>query len=279
MSDLRWIERPDIAQPIVICAFEGWNDAGESSTEAVRVLQDLWESVPIAEIDPERFFDFTTARPHVVRHDDGVRRIEWPANEFHLARPAGSPPIILLSGVEPQLSWRTFSQCVLELCEAVDARLLLTLGSLLAEVPHTRATTVFGSTSDERVAEALGFELSRYEGPIGITGVLGERCAQAGRHAAALWAAVPSYVPAAPSPKAAKALVDRVAELLSIEPPTTFLEDEIEEYEEQISDLVAEDEETVAYVAHLEERYDHEAAADSKAEALVTEVEAFLRNL
>lgn len=279
MSHLRWIDRPDIDQPIVICAFEGWNDAGESSTEAVRVLQDVWESVPIAEIDPERFFDFTTARPHVVRDDDGGRRIEWPTNEFHLAQRAGAPPIILLSGVEPQLSWRTFSECVLEVCEAVNARLVLTLGSLLAEVPHTRAATVFGSTSDDEVAEALGFEMSRYEGPIGITGVIGELCARAGRHTAALWAAVPSYVPAAPSPKAAKALVDKVADLLSIDPPATFLEDEIEEYEAQISELVSEDEETVAYVAHLEERYDSEAAADSKAEALVTEVEAFLRNL
>lgn len=279
VSQLRWFERPRIAQPIVVCAFEGWNDAGESSTEALRALLDAWGGELIADIDPEEFFDFSTNRPHLVRDDDGTRRIEWPTNEFLLVQPPDAPPLIVLCGVEPQLRWRTFASCVLEVCEALDARLLLTLGSLLAEVPHTRDTPVYGSATDEQVATILGFETSRYEGPIGITGVIGDVCNAAGRHTAALWAAVPSYVPAAPSPKAAKALVDRLAELLSIDAPHTFLVEEIEDYERQISELVAEDDETLAYVAHLEERYDHEAATESTAEALVTEVEAFLRNL
>lgn len=263
----------------MIVAFEGWNDAGEAATEAVNALQNVWDSTPFASIDPEEFFDFTATRPHVVRGEDGTRSIEWPRNEFHLARPEGAPPVVLLSGTEPQLRWRTFSEAVLDVCTALDARLVLTLGSLLAEVPHSRPTNVFGSAADDQVAAVLGFEVSRYEGPTGIGGVLHDLCASVGRNAASLWATVPSYVPAAPSPKAARALAAEVCSILSVELPPTELDAEVDAYEQQISELVAENDDTATYVAHLEERYDQDAIAGDGAQALVTEVEAFLRDL
>lgn len=274
---MRWSSRPDLNQPVVIAAFEGWNDAGEAATEAVAHLSRAWGAVPFAELDPEDFYDFTSVRPVVHRTDDGRREITWPENAFHRAAPSDAPSVVLLRGVEPQLRWRTFCDDVLEVATAVGARLVVTLGALLADVAHSRPTPVYGTAYDDKVAAALHFEESRYEGPTGVVGVLHDRCHQRGINSASLWAAVPSYVPAAPSPKAALALVERVCDLLGTPVPPTDLTEEAGRYEAQISELVVEDEETAAYVAHLEETYDTEALAEGNADALVLEVERFLR--
>ncbi len=263
----------------MIAAFEGWNDAGESATEAVRTLREAWGAVAFADIDPEEYFDFTSVRPHVRIDDDGGRRILWPENEFHWAQPPGAPAVILVRGIEPQLRWRTFCDDIIEVASFAHARLVITLGALLADVAHTRPTSVYGTAYDEKVAEALHLEASRYEGPTGVVGVLHDRCFQRGFNSASLWAAVPSYVPAAPSPKAALALVERVCTILGTEVPPTELVGAAEAYETQISDLVTEDEETAAYVAHLEETYDHETLTGDTADELVSEVEQFLREL
>jgi proteasome assembly chaperone (PAC2) family protein len=278
VSSLRWSGRPSLNQPIIIAAFEGWNDAGEAATEAVRHLGEGWGAVPFCDLDPEDFYDFTTTRPVVHLDDEGHRVITWPENEFRWALPDGAPPVVLLGGVEPQLRWRSFCDDIVELATTIQARLVITLGALLADVAHSRPTTVFGTAYDDAVSDALHLETSRYEGPTGVVGVLHDRCRHHGVNSASLWAAVPSYVPAAPSPKAALALVDRVCAILGTDAPTGDLAGEAAAYEAQITELVTEDEETAAYVAHLEETYDSEVIAEDNADELVLEVERFLRD-
>jgi predicted ATP-grasp superfamily ATP-dependent carboligase len=278
VSALRWTQRPDVDQPVIVVAFEGWNDAGEAASHAVAYLASRWDATEFVTIDPEEFYDFTVTRPQTRIVDGDVRAIDWPTNSFSLARPEGSPAVVLLSGVEPQLKWRTFCGHVIEVAEVLDARLVLTLGALLADVPHSRPTSVFGTAYDRQVMDALDLEPSQYEGPTGIVGVLHAECFARDIHSASLWAAVPSYVAAAPSPKAAHALVERVCELLGTDLGCDDLTDASNEYERQISDLVAEDPETEAYVQHLEETHDSDEHAVASLDELVAEVERFLRD-
>lgn len=277
VSHLRWISRPVLRQPIVIAAFEGWNDAGEAATQAVAHLAEVWNAQPFAEIDPEEFYDFTTVRPQVRIDDGDLRRIEWPTNRFSHTVSPHRPDLVLLGGVEPQLRWRTFCGQILDVAETIGARLVLTLGALLADVPHSRPTAVFGTAYEARVIEALHLEPSQYEGPTGVVGVLHAEARQRGINSASLWAAVPSYVAAAPSPKAALALVERVGALLGMEIPLGELREAAAAYEAEITELVAEDEDTEAYVRHLEQRHDEERSAVDHADTLVAEVERFLR--
>ncbi len=279
LPHLRWSAQPDLpAGPVLLAAFGGWNDAGDAATAAVDHFAEQWSARPFADIDPEVFFDFTATRPEVRIDVQGVRRIEWPANTFkHCIAPSGLG-VVTLSGVEPQLRWRTFCDHVLGVAIAVGARTVVTLGALLAEVPHSRPVSVFGTAYDEDDASQLDLLPSRYEGPTGITGVLHSACHEAGIRSAALWAAVPTYVPAAPSPKAALALVQRTANLLDVQVDTTELRFATDAYEHQVSQLVAEDEETTEYVAHLEQRYDEEPAGVTDGDSLVDEVERFLRD-
>lgn len=277
MSHLRWSSRPHLDQPILVAGFEGWNDAGDAASGAIDHLVDHWGAVPFADVDPEDFYDFTATRPHVRIDEGNLRRIDWPANRFTWAAPPGSPPVILLRGIEPQLRWRTFGEQVLEVASTLRVRLVLTLGALLADVPHTRPTSVYGTADDPKVIDALGLEPSRYEGPTGIVGVLHAACRDGGVNSASLWAAVPSYVGAAPSPKATLALVERVAAILGTPPPVGPLPDAAAAYEDQIDQLVAEDPETVSYVEHLEATHDREALAGSGGADIVAEIERFLR--
>src|SRR6478735_807829 len=205
------------------------------------------------------------------------RVIDWPENRFHVSSGVDQVDVVLIRGVEPQLRWRTFSEQVLDVATALDARLVLTLGALLADVPHTRPTAVFGTSYDPVVVDALRLEPSRYEGPTGIVGVLHDACRARGINSASLWATVPSYVASAPSPKAALALVERVGGMLGIEVPVGDLLEAAADYEQQITDLMSEDEDTVAYVRHLEEQQDREEVEGDNVADLVAEVERFLR--
>jgi proteasome assembly chaperone (PAC2) family protein len=242
-------------------------------------LAEQWGATTFADIDPEVFYDFTVTRPEVRVDFDGIRRIDWPKNEFRSAHATPhNVDVILLSGTEPQLKWRTFCEHVIGVAVATNARMVVTFGALLAEVPHSRPVSVFGATYDEASTEALDLLPSRYEGPTGITGVLHNACSEAGIRSAALWAAVPTYVPSSPSPKAALALIDRAARLLEVTIDTTELKFATDAYEHQVSMLVAEDDETTEYVAHLEQRYDEEPDRFTDSESLVDEVERFLRD-
>ena len=275
---LRWTERPQLRQPVLICAFEGWNDAGDAATFAVSYLAERWETETFADIDPEEFYDFTATRPRV-RLDEGEQReIVWPANEFvHGTLPGRDRDVVLLRGHEPQLRWRSFSEQIVRVARELDVQLVVTLGALLAEVPHSRPVSVIGTAADDELIERLDLRRSTYEGPTGIVGVLQDAFRSAGIPAASLWAAVPTYVPGAPSPKAALALIERAAGLLDTGVVTTELEIAAASYERQIDELVGEDEETATYVADLEHRYDAGEDNFGDASSLVEEVERFLR--
>ena len=261
---------------MLIAAFEGWNDAGDAASSAVKWFGDRWELSPFADIDPEEFFDFTSTRPEV-RIEDEQRIVDWPTNQFLCGKlPGTERDVVVLLGVEPQLRWRTFTDLVLEVAAAYDASMVVTLGALLAEVPHSRPVSVAGTAYDRAVVERLALEQSRYEGPTGIVGVLHSRCREAGFASASLWAAVPTYVPGAPSPKATLALVEKTAALLDVRVVTTDLEIAAASYERQINELVDDDEETRDYVSALEQRHDEAIEADEPG-ALIEEVERFLR--
>jgi predicted ATP-grasp superfamily ATP-dependent carboligase len=263
---------------VLITAFEGWNDAGDAASTALSYLGDAWESEPFATIDPEVFYDFTSTRPKVHLGPGGHRRIEWPENAFASARVSDDLHVVTLLGTEPQLRWRTFCDQVIGVARYLDVRLVLTVGALLSEVPHTRPTPVYGAAYDAEVTRRLGLTPSAYEGPTGIVGVLHAAFADAGLPSASLWAAVPTYVPSAPSPKAALALVERAARLLEVDVDTDDLAAETHAYEDQISLLVEADEESRDYVEHLEASYDEdEEPSEEGADRLVAEVERFLR--
>jgi predicted ATP-grasp superfamily ATP-dependent carboligase len=277
MAYLSWTDRPTGERPVMVVAFEGWNDAGDAATAAVEYLAEQWQARAFAEIDPEDFYDFTSTRP-TVRTEDGLTRIiDWPRNTFSWARPPGTGGVVLMRGVEPQLKWRTFCEQVLHVATMLDCGMVLTLGALLADVAHTRPTPVFGNAYDQGVIDALDMEPSHYEGPTGIVGVLHAECADTRLDSASLWAAVSAYVPSAPSAKSALALVQQAAVLLGIPVDTTELDRAAAEYEQEISDLVTEDESTAEYVRHLEEQHDRNAGAVRSADDLVEEVERFLR--
>ena len=259
----------------MIAAFEGWNDAGDAASTAARWLRDRWAPDLLAEIDAEEFYDFTATRPRVHLDDGGSREIQWPANTFTVGS-AGNVDTVVLLGNEPQLRWRTFCRQIVEVAEALDARLVLTLGALLAEVPHTRPTSVVGTAVDQGLIDRLDLAPSTYEGPTGIVGVLQDACAKAGLASASLWAAVPAYVPGAPSPKAALALVERTAELLGVAAVATDLDIAAAAYERQVSEVVVDDDEMTEYVQGLEERFDSDEGVPSA--SLVEEVERFLRD-
>ncbi len=282
---LIWSRQPQLRRPIIVAAFEGWNDAGDAASTAVRHLRDRLGARPFASVDPEVFFDFTSTRPIVEIDENDTRLIRWPSIEVCATDDRDGLEVITLLGIEPQLRWRTFCNEIVDLARATNAHLVLTLGALLAEVAHTRPTSVFGTSYDEHLALQLGLEPSRYEGPTGIIGVLHNYCIEAGIPSASLWAGVPSYVPGATSPKAALALVNRVGEFLGTTVPGIDLEIASAAYERQVTRLVGEDEETALYVQQLESRFDNgddddddEIDPEIDAESFVEQVEQFLRN-
>jgi proteasome assembly chaperone (PAC2) family protein len=274
-------DTPDLKSPILVAAFRGWNDGGQGASLAAGYLAKLWNAQRFAEIDPENFFDFQVTRPHVSLVDGMTRQIEWPETAFrHATLPGAERDAVLLTGNEPNVRWKAFTQLIVGLAQELRVELVITLGSLLADVPHTRPAPVTGSASDQELVDRLGLEASRYEGPTGIVGVLHDACRSAGLQSASLWAAVPHYVSLAPSPRAAQALCDRLGELLSVEIDTQELREAGEAYSEQVSAAVATDEETQAYVEELEQRTDEisEEAQLPSGDALAAELTRFLRD-
>ena len=264
----------------MIAAFRGWNDGGQGASLATGYLAKLWDAKRFAEIDPENFFDFQATRPHVSLEDGLTRRIEWPSTVFYHGRPDGlDRDAVLLLGIEPNLRWRTFTDLVVGFTKELGVELVVTLGALLADVPHTRPCPVTGSATDSQLVERLGLSASRYEGPTGIVGVLHDACRQAELPSASLWAAVPHYVSLTPSPKAALALVDRLGDLLGAEIDTGELEEASENYSEQVSEAVSSDPDTAAYIEELEQRADTlaEEAELPSGDALAAELTRFLR--
>ena len=283
MSHLRWHgDRPGLHRPVLLAAFEGWNDAGESATTAVRFLGRTLGATKLVSVEAEEFYDFTVARPQV-RLDEGLTRsIEWPDPSIELAQLPNGRHLLLLTGIEPALKWRTFTREVATVAAEAGVEMALTLGALLADVPHTRPVRVTGTATDADLATELGFTRSRYEGPTGILSVLLAACQDAGMRAASLWATTPHYLRETQSPKAALALVERVGRMLDFSVDTSELEIATAAYERQVDEMLSGEDDVADYVRRLEEdgfedEGDGETFELPSTEELASEVERFLR--
>src|SRR5213080_3063511 len=272
-SELRVSARPELSRPVLIAAFRGWNDGAQAASLAAGYLAKLWGAEQIADVDPEGFFDFQATRPHVSLVDGITRRIDWPETAFYHARPRRlDRDVVLLLGIEPNVRWRAFTELVVGHTQELGVELVVTLGALLADVPHTRPSPVTGSASDENLVKELGLSTSRYGGPTGIVGVLHDACNKAGIPSASLWAAVPHYVSLTPSPRAASALCERLGGLLGIKIDTEELDQAAETYEEQVSQAVASDEELEQRADTVEEDFELPSG-----DALAAELTRYLR--
>lgn len=270
---------PQLTAPVLVAAFEGWNDAGDAASTAIEHLQLSWDAQPLAEIDPEKYYDFQVTRPTTKLIDGVTRRLEWPTTRLAVCRPPGSDfDVVLVHGIEPNMRWRSFCAELLGYVEKLGITTVVTLGALLADTPHTRPVPVTGTSYDEASAARFKLERSKYEGPTGITGVFQDLCVQAGVPAISFWAAVPHYVSAPPSPKATLALLHRVEEVLDLEVPLGGLPEQSEEWESTVSEMAEEDEEVASYVRSLEERGDTEITlSEASGDAIAAEFERYLR--
>ncbi len=272
-------ELPELTNPIVVAAFEGWNDAGDAASAAIEHLQLTWDTTPLTEIDPDPYYDFQVTRP-TVRIVDGVtRETTWPTTRLSVCRPPGlDHDVVLVHGIEPNMRWRGFCAELLSYLEQVGATTVVTLGALLADAPHTRPVPVTGTAYDADSATRYGVQTSRYEGPAGIVAVFQHACVQAGLPAVSFWAAVPHYVSQPPSPKATLALLHRVEDALDVEVPLGNLPEQAEEWETTVSEMAEEDEDVRNYVRALEERGDAETSlTETSGDAIAAEFERYLR--
>src|SRR5437588_7078244 len=284
MQPLRWEYRPDgLRAPALVCGFKGWNDAADAASTAVTFVGGALEARRFATIDPEDFYDFQATRPRITLVDGDTREIVWPAVELFEARVPRVPrDLMLLAGSEPSFRWRTFTKLIVELAEAIGTQLVVTLGALLADVPHTRPVSVTGLASDKALVSRLGLAPSSYEGPTGIVGVLHAACQRAGLPSASLWAAVPHYIAATPNPKAALALVRKLEGLVGVAVDASGLETAAADYDRQVNLAVQSDPDVQAFVERLEQ-----ASSESEdgqpseplpsGEAIARELQRFLR--
>src|SRR6478736_7702441 len=280
MSDELQMERkPELERPVLIAAFRGWNDGAQGASLAGGYLAKIWNAQQFASIDPETFYDFQSTRPIVSLVDGITRRIDWPENDFYSARPEGlGRGALLLLGVEPNLRWNRFTSLVVDLAREHEVELVVTLGALLADVPHTRPSPVTGTATDPELVERLGLQASQYEGPTGIVGVLHDACRAADIPSVSLWAAVPHYVSLAPSPRAALALCHRLGDLLETRIETGELEQAVEAYTQRVTEAVSTDEDTAEYVQELERRSEMiDETSLPSGESLAAELTRFLR--
>ena len=282
MHPLQWEYRPDsLRAPALICAFKGWNDAADAASTAVTFVGSTLEARRFATIDPEEFYDFQATRPQVRFVEGEARQIVWPAVELYEARVPRAPrDLILLVGTEPSMRWRTFTAVIVELAEALGTQLVVTLGALLADVPHTRPVNVTGLASDPVLISRLGLTRTSYEGPTGIVGVLHAACQQAGLPSASLWASVPHYIAATPNPRASLALVRKLEGLVGVAVDASELESAAGEYERQVNAAVQSDPDVVAFVERLEQASSDEAVDSGplpSGETIARDLQRFLR--
>ena len=269
---------PELTEPVLVAAFEGWNDAAESATDAVEYLEDVWDADPVAELDPEDYYDFQVNRPHVSVGDEGRREITWPTTRVSVVRAGvAGRDVVLLRGIEPSMRWRSFCEEVLALASHLGVELVVTLGALLADTPHSRPVPVSGTVSDPDVAAEFDLETSRYEGPTGIVGVLQAACSEVGVPAVSIWAAVPHYVAQPPCPKATLALLRKVEDLLDVSIPLGELPEDARAWERGVDELASDDEEIAEYVRQLEQARDTADLPEASGEAIAQEFEKYLR--
>jgi proteasome assembly chaperone (PAC2) family protein len=282
---------PALRNPVMLIAFSGWNDAAEAATGAASHVLGAWTDaehaindqvgvVPelIADIDPEEFYDFQVNRPIVDIDESQIRSLTWPGSQiFGLATPNFDFDFIIVRGVEPSMKWKTFTHDLLDLADDLEVQTIITLGSMLADAPHSRPITVTGSGAHPEIAKRLGVEVSRYEGPTGILGVIADACLRRGLDAVSLWAAIPHYASNSPSPKATLALINALEDFLEISLPQGDLHADSLEWESEVDELAREDSDVAEYVKALEESKDSALLSDVSGEDLARELERFLR--
>src|SRR5919197_3465606 len=272
---------PRLADPVLVAAFEGWNDAGDAASGAVEHLELVWDAKPLTELDPDDYYDFQVNRPTVSLIDGISRRISWPTTRFSYCRPPGAEfDLVLVHGIEPNMRWRSFCGELLGVIRELEARTVVTLGALLSDTPHTRPTQVTGTAYDAESAARFGLERSRYEGPTGIVGVLQDACVAAGIPAISFWAGVPHYVSQPPNPKATVALLHRVEEVLDLPVPLAELPQQADESQKLVDEMAAEDDEVTEYIRNLEQRddeIDRGAMRETSGDATAREFERYLR--
>jgi proteasome assembly chaperone (PAC2) family protein len=267
-----------LRRPVLIAAFEGWNDAGDAASDAVEHLRTEWQARELAALEPDDYYDFQVNRPFVKLLEDSSRSITWPTCRFSVCSPPGADrDVVLVQGHEPNMRWRSFCDEVIATATELGVETVVTLGALLADSPHTRPVPVHGTASDLATTEAHRLERSRYEGPTGIVGVLQDACARAGLPAISFWAAVPHYVSTPPVPKAVLALLRRVEDLLDLPVPLGDLPEEARTWERQVDEVAADDDEVRAYIALLEEREPAVDLPEASGEAIAKEFERYLR--
>lgn len=283
MQPLIWDRRPDgLRAPAMVCAFQGWNDAGDAASSAVSFLASSLKAQRFARIDSEEFYDFQSNRPNVQFNDENEREIVWPAVEvLEASAPRAPRDLVLVQGVEPSLRWRSFTRHIVDLAEALGVQVVVSLGALLGDVPHTRPVAMSGHATDPALMERLGMQASTYEGPTGIVGVLHAACAEAGLPSASLWAGVPHYVAAAANPKAALALVRRVEGLIGVSVDVSELESAAADYERQVGLAVQSDPDIQAFVERLEQATEGSEEVSPEdvpsGDAIAREFQRFLR--
>ncbi|MGH3366603.1 MAG: PAC2 family protein [Nocardioidaceae bacterium] len=271
-------EVPPLVDPVLIAAFEGWNDAGESASGAVDHLLQVWSARTVAAIDPEDFYDFQVNRPTVSFGADGERQLTWPTSQLAVCRPPGANrDVVLLRGIEPNMRWREFCAQLLATADDLGVRMVVTLGALLADTPHTRPVPVSGTSTDRVLVDRLKLDESRYEGPTGIVGVFQDACRRLEMPSMSLWAAVPHYVAQPPCPKATLSLLGRVEDLLEVSVPMGDLPEESRAWERGVEELSREDTEVADYVRALEESRDAAELPEASGDAIAREFERYLR--
>jgi hypothetical protein len=269
---------PVLRDPVAIAAFEGWNDAADSSTAAVEHLEQVWTSRPVTALDPEDFYDFQVNRPIVSMAEGETRNIEWPTTRFSVATPPGTErDVLLIRGIEPSMRWRTFCGEILELCHSLEVNRVVLLGALLADVPYTRPLPISGSAANRDAAERFNLTPTRYDGPTGIVGVLHEACTRAELDALSFWVHVPHYANNPPCPKATLALLHRVEDVLDLPVPMMDLAEESAEWEERLRVAAEQDAELAEYVRELEERVGDEGMQPLSGDEIAQEFEKYLR--
>ncbi|CAN5660586.1 PAC2 family protein [soil metagenome] len=281
--NVEWL--PELERPILIAGFTGWNDAAEAASTSISTLEGSWEAKRFGSFDAEEFYDFQSTRPEIKLVEGVTREIEWPENTLSATansiEATNGRGVVLLSGPEPNFRWRSFCDAVVELARELNVELVVTLGALLADVPHSRPVSVSANSQDPALIENLGLSASRYEGPTGITGILHRACADANIPSVSFWAPVPHYLPAVPSPLATLGLLKGLSDLLNVEIETEHLENTATEYQEQVSTAVSQDSDLTSYVQMLEERYDVQAAEGTRdlpsGDELAQELENFLK--
>ncbi|MFD6555134.1 PAC2 family protein [Streptomyces sp. NPDC058398] len=269
---------PELIDPVMVAAFEGWNDAGDAASAAVAHLDREWKGEVFAALDAEDYYDFQVNRP-TVWLDNGVRKITWPTTRLSVVRIGGEKPrdLVLVRGIEPSMRWRSFCNELLGFAHELGVELVVILGALLGDTPHTRPVPVSGVTSDADLARTMDLEETKYEGPTGIVGILQEACTHAGVPAVSLWAAVPHYVSQPPNPKATLALLNRLEDLIDLRIPLGELPEDARAWQLGVDQLAAEDSEVAEYVQTLEEARDTAELPEASGEAIAREFERYLR--